>query len=141
MRLRGELRDELELLGREQHGRVTDADATRRAVEYEVARDDRVSGGGKPTPKQCADPREELLVRERSSDDVVGAAVERADAFDRVGRRRENDHRNVPVPVSPGLAAPQSQAEVELGNDDEVWARRLGDVERLAPASRSEHVE
>ena len=45
VRLRRELRDELELLRRQEHRRVADVDAPRRPVDDEVAGDDDVLGG------------------------------------------------------------------------------------------------
>ena len=104
VRLRRELRDELELLRGEQHQRVADVDAPRRPVDDEVARDDDVVGRNGRSPDQCANAREELVVGERAPDDVVGAALERPHALERVGSGREHDHRYVPIPRPPGLA-------------------------------------
>ena len=73
---------------------------------------------------------------------VVGAALERPHPVDRVALgRAEHDHRDVAVPRPPGLALAEARAEVELGAEDEVGPRALGESERLAAERRLEHVE
>ncbi len=91
--------------------------------------------------QERADPCEQLLVGERSADDVVGAAVERPHPLDRIRGRREQDHGDVPVPAPPRLAAPEPKAEVELGEQHEIGPCALGELERLAPPRGAEHVE
>ena len=54
---------------------------------------------------------------------------------------REHDDGNVPVPGSSRLATPKPQAQLELGEENDVGPRALGELERLAPAGRAEHVE
>src|SRR6476659_10031687 len=141
MRLRSKLRDELELLRRQEHGDVADSDPASRAVDDEVAGDEHVARGRPAPADERADAREQLLVRERPADDVVGTAIEGADTLDRVGRRREDDDRDVAIPGPPRLAAAQAQAELELGEEDDVRPSALRELERLRAACGSEDVE
>ncbi len=102
----------------------------------------RTSAVADRTPaQQRADSRQQLLVRERAADDVVGTAVEGTHALDGIGRRCEEDHRHVSIPGAPRLPAPQAQAEVELGEENDVGARALRELEGLAPARCAEDVE
>ena len=141
VRIRGQLGDELELLCRQQHRGFSNADASCRAVDHEIAGDDDVTLGRGAPAEQRADPRKELLVRERPAKDVVGAAVERTNALDRVGGRCEDYDRHVPVPAPAGLAAAKPQTEVELAEEDEIRTSALHELESLAPAGGSENVE
>ena len=75
------------------------------------------------------------------TDDVIGAALERTHALDGVRPCGEHDDRNVPIPRPPGLAAPKPQAEVELGEQDDVGTRGLRELERLAAPRGTEDVE
>jgi hypothetical protein len=80
--------------------------------------------------QERADAGEELEVQVPRHD-VVGAALERADAHDRVRvGLGQHDHRHVPIPPPPGLARSQARAEVGLPRDHEVRQQPLGDVER-----------
>ena len=47
---------------------------------------------------------------------------------------------HVAVPTPPRLATPQAEAELELGDEDDVRPGRLGELERLAPACRAAFV-
>ena len=88
MRLRGELRDELELLRGEEDRRVADVNATSRPVDHEVPGHDDRAGGRRAPTQEGANPREQFLVRIGASDHVVGASVEGAHALDGIRRRR-----------------------------------------------------
>ena len=50
-------------------------------------------------------------------------------------------NRNVPIPCAAWLAAPKTKAELELGEQHEVRARTLGQLERFAPPRGTEDVE
>ena len=113
----------------------------RRPIDDEVARDDELVGRNGRSPDQGANAREELVVRVRVTDNVVGAALERSHALDGVRSCGEHDDWNVPVPRPPGLAAPKPQAEVELGEQDDGGTRGLRELERLAAPSGTEDVE
>jgi len=131
VRLRGEARDELELLSRERDHRVAHPDPSRTAVDDQVAGDEHLGGRRRAPPQKRPDPSEQLLVRKRAADDVVRATVERTHALDGIGRRREQDDRNVPVPRPPGLAPAEPKAEVELGEENEI---RPDALDELVPA-------
>ena len=120
---------------------VPHRDPARAPVDDELAGGEHLGGRRGAAPQERSDAREQLHVRERAADDVVGAAVERAHALDGVRGGREQDHGHVAVPRPPRLAAAKPQAEVELGEEHEVRPRALGELERLAPARRLEHVE
>ena len=81
------------------------------------------------------DPRHELLIQ-IALDDIVGPALEGADAVDGVGaRRRQHNHGDVPIPASAGLSFAQPRAQVGLADEHNVRPGAFGDVEGLrAPA-------
>ncbi len=102
----------------------------------------RTSSRRRSAPSQeRTNAREQLLVGERAPDDVVGSAVEGAHPLDGIGRGREQDHGDVSIPRPAGLAAAQPEAEVELGEENEVGSRALGELERLRTACGVEDVE
>ena len=135
------MREQLELLRRESDDRVAHGDTPCSPVDGQVVRDEHL-GGRRPAPsEQRADTSQQLLVGERPSDDVVRSAIESADALDRIGRRREEDDRDVPVPASARLTATEAETEVELGEKHEIGVRALDEIERLASPRGPEHVE
>ena len=73
---------------------------------------------------------------------VVGAPLERPHPVDGVAvGRAEHDHGHVAVPRPPGLALAKARAELELGAEDEIRPRSLGERERFAAERGLEHVE
>lgn len=55
--------------------------------------------------------------------------------------RTDDDHRHVAVPAATRLTRPQARAEIELGQQDEIGSRPLGELERLAVEARRRHLE
>ena len=116
-------------------------DAPRSPVDDELSCDQHLRGRRRAPSQECTNAREQLFVGEGAADDVVGAAVERTHALDRIRRGREQDDGNVPVPCTTRFPPPQPQAQVELGEQHDIRANALGELERLAPPRRPEHVE
>jgi hypothetical protein len=85
--------------------------------------------------------REELLVCERPTHDVVGSSIESSNALDGIRRGCEQDHGHISIPGAPWLSAPKSEAEIEFRKQDDVRTDSLGKLEGLAPTRRSENVE
>jgi len=140
VRLGRELHHELELLRRETDRDVPHQYAARGPVDLEVSGDDHIAAAH-CSSQQGADPRKQLLVRERSADDVVRPAVESANALDRIGRLRDHDDRNISIPGPSGLTTAKPQAQVELAEEDNVRPRSLDELERLAATRCTQHVE
>ena len=94
-------------------------------------------------PEQRLDPRPQLLVGERPVEVVVGPALEGADAIDEgvALLRAEQDDRDVAVPGAAGLALPEPETQLELGEEDEIRTQALGQVERLAGGDRRHNLE
>ena len=138
----GERDEQLELLAREMDGLAAHGDDAREPVDREVADLDQVRARRRRPPQHRSDAGQQLVVDDRPRQVVVRAALERAHPVDRVRLlRAEHDHRDVAVPRPAGLALAEARAEVELGADDEVGARPLGERERLAAERGLEHVE
>ena len=57
------------------------------------------------------------------------------------GLLRTSPNGHVAVPRSAWLAATETQAEVELGEQDDVGPDALGELERFASSASAEHVE
>ena len=141
-RLLGQLREELELLRREQQAAAGDQDTPGRPVDADLPRLEHVALLRRCPPEHGPDPRTQLLVCERPVDVVVGAALERAGAVDGVRRlAAQQDHRDVAIPRAARHAVAQARAELQLGDEDEVGAHALGQVEDLARVAGAEHVE
>jgi len=141
MRLGGQSREEIEFLRRERHGSIANGHTPGASVDHEVAGDQHLGRRGRAPAQERADARQQLLVRERPPHHVVRAAIEGTHALDEIRRGSEQDHRHVPVPRPSGLSAAEAQAEVELGEENEIRTCTLREVERLASARRAEHVE
>ena len=110
-------------------------------IDDELSGDQHLRGRRRAPAQERPDAREQLLVGEGTAHDVVGAAVERPHALDGIGRGREQDHGDVPVPRPSRLAPSKAQAQVELGEQHDVRPDALRELERLAPPSGPEHVE
>ena len=123
-------------------GLAAHGDDTRRPIDREVADLDQVRARwGRPS-QHCSDAGQQLVVDDGARQVVVRAALERAHPVDGVRLlRAEHDHRDIAVPGPARLALAEARAEVELGADDEVGARPLGERERLAAERGLEHME
>src|SRR5438105_672747 len=136
VRFRGELQEQLVLLRRQVDPRTAYRDATGRPVDLERADADEVRGDRRRPPQDGSDAGQQLVVEERPAEEVVGAAVERPCAVDRVGLGgTEDDERH--------HAAPRA-AFVErrrVAEEDEVRPRPLRELERLAARGGTEDVE
>src|SRR5438270_1433836 len=134
--LRGELEEQLVLLRRQVDARPADGDPARRPVDLDLP-DLKPLGRRRRRPAQDgSDPREELVVKEGPPDEVVGAALERPHAVDGVGLGpSDHDQRDLAVP-RPALLEGGGVPE-----EDEVGARPLRELERLAARGRAEDVE
>ena len=118
-------------------------DAARRAVDPDLPRLQHLGRARAGPPEQRLDPRPQLLVGERPVEVVVGPALEGADAIDEgvALLRAEQDDGDVAVPGAAGLALPEPEAELELGEEDEIRTQALGQVERLAGGDRRHNLE
>jgi len=69
-----------------------------------------LTGGVDVDPSTYGEPKEPYCGHtDRSRDDVIGSALERANPIDRVGvSRRQQDHRHVSVPAPPRLTRAQT---------------------------------
>ena len=111
-------------------------------VDREVADLDQVRARWRRPSQHRSDAGQQLVVDDGPRQVVVRAALERAHPVDGVRLlRTEHDHRDIAVPGPARLALAEARAEVELGADDEVGTRPLGERERLAAERGLEHVE
>ena len=77
-------------------------DLVPRDVHHQIRAMEDLAAAGISTPKQCADPRQELVVRERLDEIVVGARIEPGDAIgDGVARGEHQDGQIRSVAQSP----------------------------------------
>jgi hypothetical protein len=148
-RVGSELRQQLELLGRERDHRAGDRHAADPAIDHELTDLDPVAERRRRAPQNGADPRDELVVDERPRQVVVAASGERADAVDRVGLELpEHDDGHVAVPGAPRLALAETATQLQAAGvrlvhayEHQVRARSLEQLERLTRRRGAEDLE
>ena len=145
-RLGGEVHEQRVLHRRQGDRRVADADVASGVVDAQRADPcDPGAVAGQAAAQDGADAPVQLEVAERLRDDVVGAAVEVADARELVGAAREHDQRHVGVDARrDALGVPhgveQSERVAVDVADDEVRLAGLDGGERGVPVLGDEHV-
>src|SRR5438105_4029198 len=135
-RIGGELQEQLVLLRGQVDPPAADRDAAGRPVDLDRADADEVGDGRRRPPQDRPDAREQLVVEERPAEEVVGAALERPSAVDRIRLgSAEDDERH--------LAAPRAALLERRGvaEEDQIRPGPLRELERLAARGGAEHVE
>jgi len=122
---------EIELTCREGDWHTTHPHLARPPVDDELADLEHVGLPRGGAAQECMNTCDELGIQ-LALRDVVGTALEGADALDRIGTRGcEHDDRDVPVPAPTWLAFAEAGTQLRLTREDDVRPRALGDIESL----------
>jgi len=142
-RLAGELRQELELLSRQQDTPSGDSDAAGHPVHVDLPGLQHVAVRRACPAQHSTNAGEQFRVVEGPADVVVTTPVEGADAVDCIRLRlAEHDHGHAPVPRAAGLPLAEPAADLESrSQQDEIGPRAFGEVEGSITIARSHDFE
>src|SRR2546425_10313129 len=117
--LGGELGEQVVLLSRQGQRAAVDGRATGDQVDGDRAGLEPVAQRGRGPAQHGPDPREQLVVVERTRDVIVAAAVEGTNAVDRVRfGAAEYDHGHFAIPGATRLTLAQPAAELRRRKDE-----------------------